>query len=187
MNDKVMGGDYEFAEIGADREFAQLERLFGPLEHIAADDRYSEFDFKNENVYIEFKRRRNTKHKHPTTMVDEDKVVKGFELQLARKRVFFAFDFVDVLCLWELNRDEYEVLHAGHSESKIKSCCHIHTNYLMDIKEHANQITAERPQSGLHHQETVHETSIEDAGRNHPPQQKKEEEAWQKVADGEDY
>ena len=47
MNDKVMGDDCEFAEIGADREFGQLERLFGPLERVAEDDDFSEFDFKN--------------------------------------------------------------------------------------------------------------------------------------------
>ena len=105
MNDKVMGDDCEFAEIGADREFGQLERLFGPLERVAEDDDFSEFDFKNSNVYIKFCRRRNTKHKYPTTMVDEHTVVKGGDVQLARKRVFFAFDFVDELCLWELNRD----------------------------------------------------------------------------------
>ena len=157
----------------------RLERLFGPLESLSETDPFAEFDLKNDHVYIEVKRRRNTKLKYPTTMVGENKVVKGFKLQAQGKRVFFAFDFVDVLCLWELNRDEYEVRHGGRYDRgnpEIKSYCYVHTNYLMDVKEHADQITAERPQARTHHEEAVRQAPLQDAGRDHSRKQEEGEE-----------
>ena len=87
-----------------------MERLFGPLEETKTMD---EFDFKNEQFVIELKSRRVTRDKYPSTMVGENKVIKGFEYQLAGRRVFFVFDFVDCMCLWELDRDEYDVRHGG--------------------------------------------------------------------------
>ena len=173
MNDKVYGEDREYGNDGERRVEDRLTRLFGPLQSLSADDKYSEFDFKNHRVYVEVKRRRNTKLKYPTTMVGENKVVKGFELQTAGFRVFFVFDFVDVMCLWELNRDEYEVRHGGRTDRgqpEIKSYCYVHTNYLMDVKEDANEITADRLEAGIHHEEAVRQAPGEDAGRDHQAQ-----------------
>jgi hypothetical protein len=109
MNDKKIA-DLSFGQDNEIRVRQRLERLFGPLETTAQMD---EFDFKNDNFIIELKTRRVTKNKYPSTMVGENKVVKGFEHQIAGKRVFFVFDFVDCMCLWELNRDEYYVKHGG--------------------------------------------------------------------------
>eukprot|EP01045_Picozoa_sp_COSAG04_P007197 COSAG04_NODE_370_length_15729_cov_5.743506_10_plen_215_part_00 len=174
MNNKTMGTDLDYGNQGEQRVFDRLQRLFGPLEHLSKDDPFNEFDFKNDNFYIEVKSRRNTKHKYPTTMVGENKVIKGFELQLAGFRVFFVFDFVDRMCLWELNRDEYEVRHGGRwdrGKPEIKSYCYIPIKYLMDVKEDADQIAAERTEKGIHHAEAVQQTALEDAGRDHPSQQ----------------
>ena len=176
---KTMGDDLEYGLRGEDRLHATLNRLFGPLESLSDDDKYSVFDFKNENFYVEVKRRRNTKLKYPTTMVGENKVVKGFELQGAGFRVFFVFDFVDVTCVWELNREEYEVRHGGRTDRggpEIKSYCYVHTNYLMDIKQDADQITAERTQTGVHHEETIRQAALQDAGRDNTEQQGEGEE-----------
>ena len=175
--DKVMGTDLEYGDEGERRVETRLSRLFGPL---TAEDRFAEFDFKNDHVYVEVKRRRNTKLKYCTTMVGENKVVKGFELQAAGYRVFFAFDFVDVLCLWELCRDEYVVRHGGRTDRgapEIKSYCYIHTKYLLDVKEYANEITADRPQAGIHHEKAVRQAPEQDAGRDHQEQQAEGQEA----------
>jgi len=182
MNKQV---DLQFGEEGEERVFAQLCRLFGPLKHLSKEDQFSEFDFKNDKFYVELKRRRNTKERYPTTMVGENKVLSGLKLQQHGFRVFFAFDFVDKLCLWELNRDEYEVMHGGRmdrGQPEIKSYCYIHINYLMDVKDDANEITAERTQAGIHHQEAVRQTAIQDAGRDHPAQQEKAQETGQEAA-----
>ena len=68
MTDLSFGKDNEI------RVKKRLERLFGPLEDTGTMD---EFDFKNDGFYIELKTRRVTKTKYPTTMVGENKVIKG--------------------------------------------------------------------------------------------------------------
>ena len=183
-NDKTLGDDKEYGLKAESRVHERLESLFGPLESLSRKDEFSEFDYKNESVYVELKSRRNTKSKYPTTMVGENKIVKGFTLQQAGFRVFFVFDFVDVMCLWELNRDEYEVRHGGRTDRggpEIKSYCYIHINYLMDVKQDADKITAERTQIGVHHEEAIRQAAVQDAGRDHPEQQGEGEEAGTQV------
>ena len=175
MNSKVTT-DLSFGRDNEIRVKQRLQRLFGPLEETDAMD---EFDFKNDNFYIELKTRRVTKNKYHTTMVGENKVIKGFEHQLAGKRVFFVFDFVDCMCIWELDRDEYEVRHGGRTDrgiAEIKSYCYVHTNYLMDVKEDANEITADRPEARIHHEEAVRQAARQDAGRYHQAQPEEGEE-----------
>ena len=176
MNDKKMI-DLSFGKDNEIRVKQRLERLFGPLQETQPMD---EFDFKNDGFYIELKTRRVTKNKYPTTMVGENKVIKGFEHQLAGKRVFFVFDFVDCMCIWELNRDEYHVKHGGRCDRgrpEIKSYCYIPIKYLLEVKEDADKISAERTEAGLHHEEAVRQVTDEDAGRDHPEQQEEGQEA----------
>ena len=178
MNKKF--ADLEFGKEGEMRTQKSLEGLFGPLEDQNETDKNCLFDFKNDQVYVEVKRRRVTKAKYPDTMVGENKVVEGFNLQTAGYRVFFAFDFVDKLCLWELNRDEYEVRHGGRcdrGQAEIKSYCYIPIEYLMDIKQDAHKIAAERPEARIHHQEAVRQAAGQDAGRDHQVQQEEAQEA----------
>jgi hypothetical protein len=89
MNKKI--ADLEFGKEGEIRTQKLLESLFGPLEDQNETDENSLFDFKNDHVYVEVKRRRVTKAKYPDTMVGENKVIEGFNLQTAGYRVFFAF------------------------------------------------------------------------------------------------
>ena len=61
--------------------------------------------------------------------------------------------------------------------------CRIY-KYLSNGKEYANQNPAERPQSRIHHQEAIRQTSIQVARRDNSPQQEKEEEARQEMSPG---
>jgi len=183
MNDKKMI-DLSFGKDNEIRVKQRLERLFGPLQETQPMD---EFDFKNDGFYIELKTRRVTKNKYPTTMVGENKVIKGFEHQLAGKRVFFVFDFVDCMCIWELNRDEYHVKHGGRCDRgrpEIKSYCYIPIKYLLEVKEDADKISAERTEAGLHHEEAVRQAAVQDAGRDHQAQQGEGQEAGPEEALG---
>lgn len=178
MNDKKIA-DLSFGQDNEIRVKQRLERLFGPLQ---TTEQMDEFDFKNDTFIIELKSRRVTKNKYPSTMVGENKVIKGFEHQLAGKRVFFAFDFVDCLCLWELNRDEYHVKHGGRwdrGKPEIKSYCYIPTKYLLQVKEDADKITAERTEAGTHHEEAIREAAVQNARRNNQEQQEEGQEAGQ--------
>ena len=73
MNSKVTT-DLSFGRDNEIRVKQRLQALFGPLEET---DPMDEFDFKNDNFYIELKTRRVTKNKYHTTMVGENKVLKG--------------------------------------------------------------------------------------------------------------
>ena len=176
MNDKMIA-DLSFGMDNEIRVKCRLEALFGVLKRTKPMD---EFDLENKEFCIELKTRRVTKTKYATTMVGENKVVKGFEHQIAGRRVFFVFDFVDCMCIWELNRDEYHVKHGGRYDRgtpEIKSYCYIPIKYLLQVKEDADKITAERTEAGLHHEEAVRQVADKDAGRDHPEQQEEGQEA----------
>jgi len=169
--------DLSFGMDNEIRVMCRLEGLFGVLKPTKPMD---EFDFENEGFRIELKTRRVTMAKYDTTMVGENKVIKGFEHQIAGRRVFFVFDFVDCMCIWELNRDEYHIKHGGRFDRgrpEIKSYCYIPIKYLLQVKEDADKITAERTEAGLHHEEAVRQVADKDAGRDHPEQQEEGQEA----------
>ena len=90
--------DLSFGMDNEIRVMCRLEGLFGVLKPTKPMD---EFDFENEGFRIELKTRRVTMAKYDTTMVGENKVIKGFEHQIAGRRVFFVFDFVDCMCIWD--------------------------------------------------------------------------------------
>ena len=121
----------------------KLEQLFGPLTQRSKEmNRNEVFDFSNDQVYIDVKRRRNTKTKYPTTMVGENKVIQGLQYQAQGKRVFFVFGFTDEDCIWELNREEYQVEYGGRYDRgspEIKSYSYIPIKYLCDIKNYATE------------------------------------------------
>ena len=176
MNDKKIA-DLSFGMDNEIRVRCRLEALFGVLKRTKPMD---EFDLENKEFCIELKTRRVTKTKYATTMVGENKVIKGFEHQIAGRRVFFVFDFVDCMCIWELNRDEYHIKHGGRFDRgrpEIKSYCYIPIKYLLQVKEDADKITAERTEAGTHHEEAVRQATVQNARRNHQEQQEEGQEA----------
>lgn len=122
----------------------RLEEHYGPLRRNSEQNRNSTFDFSNDKVFVEVKRRRNTKYKYPTTMVGENKVSEGLQLQALGYKVVFVFGFTDVTCIWHLNRDEYEVHHGGRWDRgtpEIKSYCYVPIKYLNDITNATQDLT----------------------------------------------
>ena len=179
--------DLSFGMDNEIRVMCRLEGLFGVLKPTKPMD---EFDFENEGFRIELKTRRVTMAKYDTTMVGENKVIKGFEHQIAGRRVFFVFDFVDCMCIWELNRDEYHIKHGGRFDRgrpEIKSYCYIPIKYLLQVKEDADKITAERTEAGSHHEEAVRQAPLQDVGRNHQAQPEEgQETSSQETSQGEE-
>ena len=113
-----------------------LEGIFGPLTKRSDEDSFDVFDFSNERYFIDAKSRRNTKLKYPTTMVGENKVLKGLNLMMRGYEVYFVFGFTDVSFIWKLDREQYEVRHGGRMDREtpeIKSYCYIPVKYLRDI------------------------------------------------------
>ena len=121
-----------------------LEGIFGPLTRRSDTDKFDVFDFSNDRVFIDVKSRRNTKRKYPTTMVGENKVLKGLNLIMRGYEVYFVFGFTDVNCIWKLDREQYEVRHGGRMDRgnpEIKSYCYIPVKYLGDIITNAETST----------------------------------------------
>ena len=121
-----------------------LEGIFGPVTRRSDTDKFDVFDFSNERYFIDAKSRRNTKLKYPTTMVGENKVLKGLNLMMRGYEVYFVFGFTDVNCIWKLDREQYEVRHGGRMDRgnpEIKSYCYIPVKYLGDIITNAEETT----------------------------------------------
>ena len=113
-----------------------LEDIFGPLTRRSDTDKFDVFDFSNDRVFIDVKARRNTKLKYPTTMVGENKILKGLNLIMRWYEGYFVFGFTDVSCIWKLDREQYEVRHGWRMDREtpeIKSYCYIPVKYLRDI------------------------------------------------------
>ena len=146
-----------------------LETYLGPLTQRSKGNRNDQFDFSNKKFFVDAKARRNNKNRYPTTMVGENKVKMGLDLMLQGFRVFFVFGFVDKDCLWELNRDEYEVSYGGRSDRggpEIKSYAYVPINFLQDIITNAEEetpIRVEQPPCRLQEEapEQIHESVYE--------------------------
>ena len=133
---KTPGTDRTMGDIFECEIQPTLEGIFGPLTKRSDTDKFDVFDFSNERYFIDAKSRRNTKLKYPTTMVGENKVLKGLNLMMRGYEVYFVFGFTDVNCLWKLDRDQYEVRHGGRMDRgtpEIKSYCYVPVKYLKDI------------------------------------------------------
>ena len=133
---KTPGTDSTMGDIFEREIQPTLEGIFGPLTKRSDEDSFDVFDFSNERYFIDAKSRRNTKLKYPTTMVGENKVIKGLNLMMRGYEVYFVFGFTDVSCIWKLDREQYEVRHGGRMDRQtpeIKSYCYIPVKYLRDI------------------------------------------------------
>ena len=158
--DTALGDRYE------SRIQPTLEGIFGRLTRRSETDRYDAFDFSNDRVYIETKCRRVDKDWYPTTMVGEDKVLKGLQLMLQGYKVYFVFGFRDGDFIWELNRDQYEVSYSGRTDRgkpEIKSYCFVPVKYLTNLIDYATQ---EAQCLGLTSDRVSQETPQDVAGRS---------------------
>jgi len=165
--DRTMGDSFE------QKIQPTLEGIFGPLTRRSDTDKFDVFDFSNDRVFIDVKSRRNTKRKYPTTMVGENKVLKGLNLMMRGYEVYFVFGFTDVNCIWKLDREQYEVRHGGRMDRgnpEIKSYCYIPVKYLGDIITNAEETTLSLEQAccGVSQEtpEQEHEGVPEGGGEN---------------------
>ncbi len=79
-------GDYIFGEKQQEIIKPILEKTFGSL---ISNDRYSKYDFENDNYYIEVKTRKNSYYTYPTTLLTCNKITN------TDKTLIFIFNFTD--------------------------------------------------------------------------------------------
>ena len=170
---KIAGTDSTMGDIFEREIQPTLEGIFGPLTKRSDEDSFDVFDFSNERYFIDAKSRRNTKLKYPTTMVGENKVLKGLNLMIRGYEVYFVFGFHDVSCIWKLDREQYEVRHGGRMDRgnpEIKSYCYIPVKYLQEIITNAetSTISLEQARSSVSQEapEQEHEGVLEGGGED---------------------
>lgn len=90
-----------------------LEKQFGKLDKTPQCDN---FDYINEDYVVELKSRHNiTIKSYNSLCFNECKLVKGFEyLEKTNKKVYFAFNLMDGIWLWELTKDNKNEYYYGN-------------------------------------------------------------------------
>ena len=120
---------------------SELEIKFGSLWKL---DKYNEFDFYNENYFVELKSRRIRFDNHyPTLYVGENKLIKGLQMIREGWRVFFCWNCNDGIYCWELfdNIDclkEYFIALGGRTDrgrDEIDRLVNVKKQYIVKLSD----------------------------------------------------
>ena len=118
LNNTIYQNDMTFGFSEEDRLKPLLEKKFGELTKL---DKYSSYDFENENYLIEMKSRRINHDKYNTLMINYSKIEKidsmvgSGELD-EDKNIVFIFNCEDGIYYWDLNKDEYTLGKGGRCD-----------------------------------------------------------------------
>ena len=96
--------DYNFGLQCENNIINTLQNYFND-DSITKLNRYSTFDFKGNQKYIELKTRRVNYSKYPTTMTGYNKIMKALEIN---EDVYFIFNFTDGIYYYKFDK-EYEL------------------------------------------------------------------------------
>jgi hypothetical protein len=96
--------DYNFGLQCENNIINTLQNYFND-DSITKLNRYSTFDFKGNQKYIELKTRRVNYNKYPTTMIGYNKIMKALEIN---EDVYFIFNFTDGIYYYKFDK-EYEL------------------------------------------------------------------------------
>ena len=96
--------DYNFGLQCENNIINTLQNYFND-DSITKLNRYSTFDFKGNQKYIELKTRRVNYNKYPTTMIGYNKIMKALEIN---EDVYFIFNLTDGIYYYKFDK-EYEL------------------------------------------------------------------------------
>lgn len=113
----------------------KLEEKFGTLTKL---DKYNNFDFYNDNYFIEVKSRRIKHDRYDTIYFDEIKLKKAKEIIKKGYEVFFIFNCSDGIWCWEFKdkkmyENEYFVAMGGRwdrGKEEVARLVNVKTEYL---------------------------------------------------------
>ena len=109
-------------------------------------------------------------------LLAEDEVVAAGLMFLHKFKVLFVVGFSDANCVWEFNRDQYDIVYSGepqHGTPKIKSLCflpakylrHVYKNALDNLETTSRRLPEETP---IKINERVYEGGIQDLHEERP-------------------
>ena len=110
--------------------FSKLKELHGST-LIKTPNKYSSFDFENDNCVIELKSRRNTKNAYPTTMVGFNKILKANK---ENRDVYFYFNFTDGLYRWKYDPEQVNTFAQGKGGRSDRGCVEMNTYTYIPVK-----------------------------------------------------
>jgi hypothetical protein len=115
---------------------SRIEKHFNVKMH--SSTLFSIFDFTSNDMYLEVKTRRCTKHQYRDTMVGYNKIKRGLELLKEGYKVIFLFSFQDVISYFELKKpvNSKWIRKGGRWDRgryEIKDYCFIPTSLLSDF------------------------------------------------------
>jgi len=128
--------DYAFGLDGERSVIGKMSSYFGA--ELTKTDQFNPFDFKNNTMCIELKKRRNKKDAYPTTMVGANKV-KIAEQDTSGKKYVFAFNFTDGLYYIEYDRElfsSFEISEGGRCDRgrpEMNDYCYIPVSLLKPL------------------------------------------------------
>ena len=116
----------------------KIENIFGELNK--TKNTYDNFDFYNNNFFIELKTRRINHNKYNSLYFDKCKYDKGLEYLKKGFRVIFIWDCIDRMVLWELKSDEKVSYfkYGGRTDrgkEEISKLCNIPTKHLINYSD----------------------------------------------------
>jgi hypothetical protein len=91
--------DYKYGEEKEKAIKVILEKKFGELK---SGDRYSKYDFENDNLCIEVKSRRNKHNQYPTTLFALNKIID------TNKTILCIFNFIDKIMYIKYNKEKFD-------------------------------------------------------------------------------
>ena len=103
---KIKQNDLVVGEKSENEMITYFSKFFGKLDFTS---KYDNFDFYNDEFYIELKTRNINHNQYPTLYFSESKFYKGLHLvEKHNKRIVFIWRCNDGCYYWELKKDNYE-------------------------------------------------------------------------------
>ena len=100
MTNILFPNDYKFGVIQEEIILPIIQSFFGKNINKSLD-KYSKFDFFDDDCYYELKSRTNCYSKYPTTIITADKIN-------ADKKTIFIFNFTDGIFYIEYNKEQFD-------------------------------------------------------------------------------
>jgi len=140
INKTKLNRDLHFGLKSEELVIQKLQIRFGDLIKL---DKYNNFDFKGDKIYIELKTRRINHNKYPSLMFSKRKLDKGLELYTDEgAEILFLFMCLDGLYGWYYITDDeisdnYEIKTGGRKDRgivELEDMVHIKTRDLFKFE-----------------------------------------------------
>jgi len=103
---KIKQNDLVVGEKSENEMITYFSKFFGKLDFT---NKYDNFDFFNNEFYVELKTRNILHNQYPTLFFSENKFYKGLDLiKKHNKRIVFIWRCNDGCYFWELKKDNYQ-------------------------------------------------------------------------------